>query len=68
LENYRGVTWRVEDSRLISWKEGGCSLRPFTAQSTLTPWVDLASVWIHQGAINEAGGMAALDVKRNTAT
>jgi len=32
------------------------------AQSSLTPYVDVARAWIHQGAINEAGDAAALNV------
>jgi fibronectin-binding autotransporter adhesin len=32
-------------------------------QSSLTPYVDLARVWLHQGSINEVGSAAALDVQ-----
>ncbi len=35
------------------------------ARTSLTPFVDLARVWIHQGAINEGGNAAALDVQAN---
>jgi fibronectin-binding autotransporter adhesin len=36
------------------------------AQGTLTPYVDLARVWMHQDAINEVGSAASLDVQGNS--
>ncbi|HEY8682982.1 MAG TPA: autotransporter domain-containing protein, partial [Rhodanobacter sp.] len=35
------------------------------ARGSLTPYVDLARVWLHQNAINEGGDVAALDVQAN---
>ncbi|GAB2575428.1 autotransporter-associated beta strand repeat-containing protein [Dyella jejuensis] len=35
------------------------------SQSSLTPYVDLARVWMHQASINEVGGPSALDVQAN---
>jgi len=57
-------TARYDSGLTQAYVDGGYQ---FTfAQSSLTPFVDLASVWIHQGAINEGGGIAALDVQSNS--
>ena len=56
-------TARYDNSVTQTYVDGGYQ---FTfARSSLTPFVDLARVWIHQGAINEGGGAAALDVQAN---
>ena len=57
-------TARYDTGLTQAYVDGGYQ---FTfARSSLTPFVDLASVWIHQGAINEGGGIAALDVQSNS--
>jgi fibronectin-binding autotransporter adhesin len=59
-------TARYDSGLTQAYVDGGYQ---FTfARSTLTPFVDLASVWIHQGAINEGGGVAALDVQGNSSS
>jgi fibronectin-binding autotransporter adhesin len=59
-------TARYDSGVTQAYVDGGYQ---FTfARSSLTPFVDLASVWIHQGAINEGGGAAALDVQANSSS
>jgi fibronectin-binding autotransporter adhesin len=57
-------TARYDSGLTQAYVDGGYQ---FTfARSSLTPFADLASVWIHQGAIDEGGGIAALDVQSNS--
>ena len=59
-------TARYDSGLTQAYVDGGYA---FTfGRGTLTPFVDLASVWIHQGAINEGGGVAALDVQGNSSS
>jgi autotransporter-associated beta strand protein len=60
------VTARYSNGVTQAYADGGYQFT-FT-QGSLTPYANLARVWMRQGAINETGGAAALDVQADSSS